>query len=95
VEELIQRYSDGVAVDERAEKFRVDQSTVQKHARRNDLPRRSPRLDPNQTEEAVRLYLAGQSLAKLSKHLGVATDTVSLALRRAGVTLRPRWGSKY
>jgi DNA-directed RNA polymerase specialized sigma24 family protein len=81
-----------VPVDVLAERFSVDQSTVHKHARRHDLPRRSPRLGPNQTEEAVRLYLSGQALAKLSNHFGVATDTVALALRRAGVTLRPRRG---
>jgi DNA-directed RNA polymerase specialized sigma24 family protein len=92
VEELIRGYSEGVPVDELAGRFRVDQSTVQKHARRHGLPRRSPRLRPNQTEEAARLYLDGQSLAKLSEHFGVATDTVSLALRRAGVNLRPRRG---
>ena len=94
VEELIQGYSQGIPVDELAGRFLVDQSTVQKHARRHGLPRRSPRLGPNQTAEAVGLYLAGQSLAKLSKHFGVATDTVALALRRAGVTLRPRRGWK-
>ena len=43
-------------------------------------------------EEAVRLYQAGQSLAKLSDHFGVATDTVAAALRKAGITLRPRRG---
>jgi DNA-directed RNA polymerase specialized sigma24 family protein len=92
VEELIQGYVDGVPVDELAARFQVDQSTVQKHARRHGLPRRSPRLGPRQSEEAVRLYLAGQSLAKLAKHFGVASDTVALALRRAGVALRPRRG---
>ena len=93
VEELIKGCSEGVLVDEMAMRFGVDQSTVQKHARRHGLPRRSPRLGSNQTEEAVRPYLAGQSLAKLSNRFGVATDTVALALRRAGVTLRPRRGS--
>jgi DNA-directed RNA polymerase specialized sigma24 family protein len=92
VEELIQGYVDGVPVDELAVRFQVDQSTVQRHARRRALPRRSPRLGPRQSEEAARLYLAGESLAKLSEHFGVATDTVALALRRAGVTLRPRRG---
>jgi DNA-directed RNA polymerase specialized sigma24 family protein len=92
VEELIQGYIDGVPVDELAARFQVDQSTIQKHARRQGLPCRSPRLGPKQSEEAVRLYLAGQSLAKLSEHFGVATDTVALALHRSGVTLRPRRG---
>jgi hypothetical protein len=92
LEELIQGYVDGVLIDELAARFHVDQSTVQKHARRHGLPRRSPRLGSQQSEEAARLYLAGQSLTRLSKHFGVATDTVALALRRAGVTLWPRRG---
>ena len=94
VQELIQGYADAVPVDHLATQFGVDQSTVQKHARRHDLPRRSPRLGPNQSAEAAQLYLEGQSLAKLAMHFGVATDTVALALRRAGVTLRPRRGWK-
>ncbi len=95
VEDLIRGYADGIPVDDLAAQFGVDQSTVQKQARRHDLPRRSPRLCPNQAKEAVRLYLDGQSLSKLSKHFGVATDTVALALRRSGVTLRPRRGWTY
>jgi hypothetical protein len=65
---------------------------VQKHVREHGLPRRSPRLGPRQVEQAAQLYQTGQSLAKLSKHFGVATDTVALALRKAGVTLRLRRG---
>jgi len=57
VEELIKGYSEGVSVDELAGRFGVDQGTVQKHARRHDLPRWSPRLGPSHTEEAVRLSL--------------------------------------
>ena len=92
VEDLIRGYSEGVPVDELAIRFGIDQSTVQKHARRHDLPRRSPRLGPNQIKEAITLYTEGQSLLTLATHFGVATDTVALALLRAGVTLRPRRG---
>ena len=95
VEELIKGYVEGVPVDVLADRFGVDQSTVQKHARRHDLPRRSPRLGPNQSAEAARLYLEGQSLANLANHFGVATDTVAFALRRSEVTLRPRRGWEY
>jgi hypothetical protein len=69
-------YSEGVPVDVLAEKFRVDQSTVQVHVRRHVLPRRSPRLGPNQTEEAVRLHLTGQSLAN-SQSTSVSPPTPS------------------
>jgi hypothetical protein len=92
VEQLIKGYVEGVPVDVLADQFGVDQSTVQKHARRHDLPRRSPRLGPNQIKDAITLYAEGESLLKLATHFGVATDTVALALRRAGVTLRPRRG---
>ena len=68
VEELFQGYSDGVPVDELADQFGVDQSTLQKHGRRHDLPRRSPRLGPNQIKEAITLYTEGQSLLKLATH---------------------------
>jgi DNA-directed RNA polymerase specialized sigma24 family protein len=95
VDQLVAGYAEGVPVADLAATFGIDQWTVQKHARRHALPRRSPRLGPVQTEEAARLYLAGQSLAKLSAHFGVATDTVAAALRRAGVTLRPRRGWRY
>jgi hypothetical protein len=47
---------------------------------------------PSHIKEAITLYSEGQSLLKLASHFGVATDTVALALRRAGVTLRPRRG---
>ena len=70
VEELIKVYVEGVSVDVLAGKFGVDQSTVQKHARRHDLPRRSPRLGPSQIKEAVTLYTEGQSLLKLAAHFG-------------------------
>jgi len=67
--ELTQGYVDGVPVDELAATFQVDQSTVQKHARRHGVPRRSPRLGPRQSEGAAQLCQAGQSLAKLTKPL--------------------------
>lgn len=92
VAELVEDYAEGLPIDKLVAKFQIDQSTVQKHVREHGLPRRSPRLGQRQVEEAAQLYQAGQSLAKLSKHFGVATDTVALALRRAGVTLRPRRG---
>jgi DNA-directed RNA polymerase specialized sigma24 family protein len=95
IEIVVTGYAQGVPVEDLAAAFGVDQCTIQRCARRHDLPRRSPRLGPKQIEEASLLYAEGQSLAKLSTHLGVATDTVANALRRAGVNLRPRRGWNY
>ncbi len=90
--ELVQGYLDGVPVDELAERFQVNPSTVQKHVRQKGLPRRSPRLGQAHIEKAIQLYIAGGSLANLGKHFGIGEDTVAPALRRAGLALRPRAG---
>jgi len=90
VEELLQGYLDGVPVHELATRFDVNPSTVQKHVRGNGLPLRYPRLGPADIEEASNLYVSGSSLATLANHFGVGKDAIARALRKAGVTLRPR-----
>jgi hypothetical protein len=85
VEELIKGYVEEVPVDILANQFGVDQSTVQKHARRHDLPRRSPRLGPNQIKEAMTLYTEGQSLLKLATHFDVATDPLVTSRPASGI----------
>jgi len=69
--ELVQGYLDGVPVDELADRFQVNPSTVQKHVRQKGLPRRSPRLGQAHIEEATQLYIADGSLANLGKHFGI------------------------
>jgi hypothetical protein len=86
INQLVARYADGIPLAEIATTFGVDQWTVQKYARRNGLPRRSPRLGPNQAKEAADLYVAGSSLTSVAKHFGVATDTVAKALTGAGIS---------
>jgi hypothetical protein len=95
VDRLVAGYAEGVPVADLASTFGVDQWTVQKYARRHGLPRRSPRLGPNQAKEAADLYVAGSSLASVAKHFDVATDTVAKALTGGGIKLRPRRGWKY
>jgi DNA invertase Pin-like site-specific DNA recombinase len=95
INQLVAGYADGIPLAEIATTFGVDQWTVQKYARRNGFPRRSPRLGSNQAKEAADLYVAGSSLASVAKHFGVATDTVAKALTGAGINLRPRRGWKY
>jgi hypothetical protein len=90
--QLIQGYRDGVPVDELAIKFQVNPSTVQKHVRGHGLPRRSPRLGPTHIEEAIQLYMAGDSLVTLGKRYGIGKDAVARSLRKAGTRLRPRPG---
>jgi IS30 family transposase len=53
--------------------------------------RRHP-LSEQELAQARRLYESGLSLVKVSKRIGRHHTTVHLALRRAGVTMRPRKG---
>jgi hypothetical protein len=50
-------------------------------------------LSDEQVAEAATLYTAGKSLAWLGARYGVSHTTVAAALRRRGMTLRPRPGS--
>jgi hypothetical protein len=38
------------------------------------------------------MYADGDSLAKIAASLGVAPGTISLALKQAGISIRPRRG---
>jgi len=47
-------------------------------------------LSPEQIEEAVRLYEAGWSLARIGTKLGVDAGTVQARLRERGMRMRMR-----
>jgi DNA-directed RNA polymerase specialized sigma subunit len=51
------------------------------------------------TEQATKLYAEGRSLDEVAKLLGVQAGTISRALKRAGVKLRPpvadRWHTSH
>jgi hypothetical protein len=58
VAELLAGDAAGVPIDQLTAKLKVNQTTVQKFARRNGLPRRSARLGPLQQQE-VAPFLSG------------------------------------
>jgi transposase-like protein len=87
-------YRAGSSIRELAQFFKINRTTVHAHVDTLGLPRRYPRLAPTDVNEAAQLYQAGKSLIAIGRHLGVAGDTVALALRRAGVEIRKRRGSK-
>jgi hypothetical protein len=85
-------YRAGSSIRELAQFFKINRTTVHAHVNTLGLPRRYPRLTPADVKEAADLYQAGRSLIAIGRHFGVAGDTVALALRRAGVVIRPRPG---
>jgi DNA-directed RNA polymerase specialized sigma24 family protein len=57
------------------------------------VPIRMRGLSPEQIDEAVRLYEAGWSLARIGDRMGVNDMTVRQRLLERGVQMRPKRGS--
>jgi hypothetical protein len=79
-------------VTELAEHFALTRQTVLEHVNRLGLPRRHPKLSPEETAKAARLYKAGNSLAVVGASLDVDPGTIRRALARVGVSIRDPQG---
>jgi hypothetical protein len=91
-DELVRRYQTGAKVCELAVGFGIHRDTVSEILDRHDIPRRQRGIRPELVGEVVGCYQSGASLAKIGAQLCVDPGTVAMALRRAGVSLRPRPG---
>ena len=85
-------YQAGMKVEDLALRYRLSRDAVLDSARRLNLAKRYPKLMPKDVEVASAMYAGGQPVAALGHHFGVSPATMLLALRRAGVTIRPRRG---
>lgn len=54
----------------------------------------APRLTPDQITEAVRRYIAGDTLTAIARDAGVTGPSILYHVRRAGVPLRTRPGAR-
>ena len=89
---IAERYVAGETSVTLAAEFGVAKSTVLKLLRdRNVVVRRQP-MTPEQVADAQRLYEMGQSLSQISTQMAIPQDTIRLALKAAGVQLRPATG---
>jgi hypothetical protein len=94
-DDLVSKYESGATTYELAEQFAVNRVTVTKTLERRSVPIRYQWLTSKQVVQAISLYARCLSLAKVGAELGCNHGTVRLALRAAGVKLRPRNGWKY
>jgi DNA-binding CsgD family transcriptional regulator len=90
-EELIGGYQAGATVYELAERFGVSRQTVSRILHRNEVPMRMGGLSPAQINEAVLLYEAGWSLARIGNQMEVNPQTVLNRLRERGVRKHDAW----
>lgn len=73
---------------ELSRRYGVARQTVLEHMRRQDIPRRHPRLTPDDITKAAGLYQVGNSFATIGRVLGVDPETVRRALTNLGVPVR-------
>lgn len=89
---LVAEYEAGSTMNALAKKFGINRRTVSTILRRNGIPTRYRRLSSEQVDDAVRLYRAGWSLARIGEHFRVDPTTVHNRLRDRRVSMRDPQG---
>lgn len=82
LDRLATAYFHGAKISELAEKHGINRTTVMEHIARLGLPRRYPRLGPEDTAEALQRQLAGESLTSIGRSFGVPASTIKRTLER-------------
>lgn len=82
-------YESGLSAREIGDARGLDRVTVLKRLRAAGVKIRRQGLEPGQVDTAVAMYMAGQTLAQVGAHYGVAQGTVGRYLKEHGVTMRP------
>ncbi|MBP2322671.1 hypothetical protein JOF56_003056 [Kibdelosporangium banguiense] len=72
--------------------FGIDRRTVSQILHRHDVPMCRRELSPDQTDDAVRLYEASWSLARIGERMRVDPTMVHNRLRERGVRMRDAQG---
>lgn len=89
---IAERYVAGETSVALAREFRVAKSTVLNLLREQNVAVRRQPMTPDQVAKAQELYELGHSLSQLSSTMAIPQDTIRLALKKAGVRLRPATG---
>lgn len=75
-----------------AVEFGVAKTTILAILREANVVRRRQSLTPQQVADAAALYESGCSLSQVAAKMSLKQDTIRLALKAAGVALRPPTG---
>jgi transposase-like protein len=94
VQELVAAYQGGAATSELRQRYGLSQGSVLKLLRGHDVTMRWQGLQESDKVVVADLYRDGATLAQLGTQFGVSPNVVRRALLAAGVSLRPRGGSK-
>ncbi len=87
--DIVAAYQAGCSSNALAREYKVSRNALIAVLEREGVPRRYNILTPEVVRRAATLYAQGRSLDSLGAELDVAAQTVGLALRKAGVEIRP------
>ena len=94
IDQIIAKYQSGVSTNQLMTEHHLAKRTISALIKANGVTLRRQGLTNKQAREAANLYTAGRSLAWIAWRFGgISPTTVARALRRQGVSLRPRPGS--
>ena len=85
---LNEGYLDGLTIEDLATRFHVHRTTVMAQLERSRIPRRGKGPPHSVVQEAIQLYLDGQSTAVIGELLGFSARTIRQRLAVAGVQIR-------
>ena len=91
---IVAGYKDGRNTIRLAAQFNVNRRTISEVLNREGVARRVRPLTERQIDQAVILYEAGLSLAKVGRVIGARPRTIQLRLRERGVQMRDTHGRR-
>jgi DNA-binding CsgD family transcriptional regulator len=88
IEQLKQAYESGATLRDLARGFQINRGTAAELLEREGLTRRGKGPSESDVQEAITLYEAGLSTAKIGQSLGFSADTIRNRLVAKGVRIR-------
>lgn len=86
---IVHAYHAGVSMKELARRYSIHRTSIRDVLEEGSVVLRKQRkISPAQVDIAVSLYKQGMSLARIGERLDFNAQTISMHLRRAGVTIR-------
>lgn len=87
---MVLAYLSGATTRELAVRFGVWRTTIGRYLKARDIDTKPPALQPDEVDEATKLYRAGWTLEKIARRYGVGNNTVRSHLMTMGVRMRAR-----
>jgi transposase-like protein len=92
LQQLVTDYQIGIPSTQLAKRYGISKGAALRLLRHQSIPIRNQPMTTLEIEQAIQLYRAGNSLAKVGITLGYDHGTIHQALKQAGVAMRDSHG---